>query len=396
MRGKRKLNAAFALLLLAQLWASYAAASLAPRCSASNNNSGGASTLSINVCGSTQNGDLMIAAIFNYGGVALPPAGWQFIRDWQGPLFSGSRYMSFFYRYASSEPASYSFPVVGGYAVGGIAVYSGAIGSGDPIDGISFNTGTGATLTANSISPAQSDDYLLTFFFVDNNSDTVTLPGGSFSTEWNISGTGSNFGGGLADEALSGSGSTGNVTASQSYSGNWAAVQIAIKASDAAAPAVTVRCSSTNAVGNASLPISVCGATQNGDLMIAPISWYDGCGSLQTPSGWTKCTSCDAVVGSRVHGTVFYRYASSEPSSYTFSCSGGGTYGGGGILVLKGAVPSGYPFDVVSTNTGSASTSWLTNSITTTTAGDYLLVFVASDNSASSGQVPDPVDDLWE
>lgn len=65
--------------------------------------------------------------------------------------------------------------------------------------------------------------------------------------------------------------------------------------------------------------ISVVSGVQDGDLLLVAHNNDTYTATQSTPSGWEKLD--ETTGGSNFHGAVYYRVASSEPASYTFSVS---------------------------------------------------------------------------
>jgi hypothetical protein len=119
------------------------------------------------------------------------------------------------------------------------------------------------------------------------------------------------------------------------------------------------------------LTINVPTGTANGDLMVAMVlTSASTSATWTTPAGWTA-----AVTSSSARG-VYYRTASSEPASYTFTASGSGT-SQGYIFTYRNA-----QFDVSSAITTNSNPT-VTASITTTANNAILLYYAGLSTNAS-------------
>jgi hypothetical protein len=119
------------------------------------------------------------------------------------------------------------------------------------------------------------------------------------------------------------------------------------------------------------LTINVPTGTANGDLMVAMVlTSASTSATWTTPAGWTA-----AVTSSSARG-VYYRTASSEPASYTFTASGSGT-SQGYIFTYRNA-----QFDVSSAITTNSNPT-VTASITTTANNAILLYYAGISTNAS-------------
>ena len=92
-------------------------------------------SFSCNVPAGTQDGDILIAAVFCNSSSAsiVAPDGWTLIRDVHGALMSAT--LAVFWKRASSESGSYTFTgLTGGRTRIGIGAFVGCVETGDPID----------------------------------------------------------------------------------------------------------------------------------------------------------------------------------------------------------------------------------------------------------------------
>lgn len=130
------------------------------------------------------------------------------------------------------------------------------------------------------------------------------------------------------------------------------------------APPVVFRAgTATNGGASAvsSLTMNTPAGTALGDLLIAALTWTAGSVTPSTPSGWTEIGTL--TIGAGTNGVLYSKSAgASEPSSYTFSFSGGTAYICGIELAYEGAL-----VDAIAVNTSSSSkvSSWAAPSVTT-------------------------------
>ena len=136
---------------------------------------------------------------------------------------------------------------------------------------------------------------------------------------------------------------------------------------------------------NPSAPsISICSGTA-GYVYVASIASYDGDPINSVPSGWTLIQSTDNTAGSIILNTYWHRSAGSEPPSYSWACSGN-CYAAGGIEAYSGAVASGSPIDLSSTNTNAvANGSEVALSINLTQTNEYVVSTCGDNATLSAG-----------
>ncbi|MFI1535564.1 hypothetical protein [Streptomyces anandii] len=79
----------------------------------------------------------------------------------------------------------------------------------------------------------------------------------------------------------------------------------------------------TSTITDASLACNVPTGTTDGDVMVAIVSRPSGTATVSTPSGWDVLSGFPVQNSGGITLAGFYRVASSEPASYTFSFSTG-------------------------------------------------------------------------
>lgn len=154
--------------------------------------------------------------------------------------------------------------------------------------------------------------------------------------------------------------------------------------------AIAFRSSTTNHTNGATdvtITITKPTGTLDNDILIAVISGYISAAAsisamMNTPSGWTKLTNQDSSNNTTqdVGHTIFWKKASSEGASYTFTSSAT-VIQGGAVMAFSGASGSS-PFNTFSTAT-SATTSATTPTAPSITGvnGTMLVAIYSPDNS---------------
>jgi len=108
---------------------------------------------------------------------------------------------------------------------------------------------------------------------------------------------------------------------------------------------------------------------EDGDLMIA---FLGGAGTISAPAGWTTMQSISGKA-------LFYKDASSESGTYTFTHDGSATNFPGMILVYRG-----YSYDTSSAFNETTGTDMIATSVTTSESGEVLLTFIVSGNDTKT------------
>jgi len=173
----------------------------------------------------------------NFTAISWPAqAGWTLIReDDEATHFS----QAFYYRVASSEPASYNFSLAtNGKCSGGILTFSG-VNTSSPVDahGSSVFTADTTSGVAPSISPVGSDDMLICAFCTEYQDDNVWTPPGSMververKSHTGTSNSGTTIE--ICTELLAASGPTGTRTATSTISTHIIAQSLALKSASA-------------------------------------------------------------------------------------------------------------------------------------------------------------------
>ena len=140
---------------------------------------------------------------------------------------------------------------------------------------------------------------------------------------------------------------------------------------------------SATQTGSNDLVINVPSGVSDGDIMyVALVTDQDF--PWAVTSGWTQVDS--QVTSSSSRTTLFYRVASSEPASYTFSFTDDSPIGSSGVIAAFEKT-SGTWDAVQSTNTSSNTGSTITSGSVTSTDSSFLVIGFCSDDGVSQGSV---------
>jgi len=139
--------------------------------------------------------------------------------------------------------------------------------------------------------------------------------------------------------------------------------------------------------------------TTQGDLLLAVVAHQVGqYRSMTAPTGWTAVPNTDWADGNNARIHAWYKFAgNSEPSTYTFTLTGGsGQDTSGGMLALSG-VRQTAPIDASGgqSNGPNSSTAVTAPSITTSTANP-LLVFGGACANVSTFTPPPGMTEQWD
>jgi hypothetical protein len=173
--------------------------------------------VTVNVPGSVQANDLMLAEIAVRGGSSTtitPPAGWTLVRSDNSGTTVAQAIFSRVVPASPVEPATYTFNFTSGNdAAGGIVAYIGAstVSPVDASNGQGNASSTSITAPSVTVPSGKTSDVLLGMFSIANSSQ-VTLPAG-MAQRWSFHATGGGIGIAAADINPNPSGSTGNKVA---------------------------------------------------------------------------------------------------------------------------------------------------------------------------------------
>lgn len=264
-----------------------------------------------------QNGDLLVAVLFNVDPTAEPitlPSGWSRLTETE----TANNYFVLATKTAASESGNYTF-TFNQAAVNSIAilVYRNAtrvntVGT--------FKNASSATATASSITPTYAGT--LCAMFANETNSTVSTPPAGFTQRALQSGTTAAMG--VYDLANQAASATSAASLVWSVSGQVASIQFQVTNEPSVAPEFVASANTQNTSNGTSLTISKPSGTIENDLMIAVLSGSVGV-SWTGDTGWTEAADQGAVPSLR----VAYKIATaSEGSSYTFTSSGSATLSG--------------------------------------------------------------------
>jgi Flp pilus assembly protein TadG len=318
-------------------------------------------SLNLAVPGAAAPGNLLVATVTVAGGGAVTaPAGWTVAAT---STNAGNVSVRTWYRLAPSPVGGpYNFSWTGSHAaVGAMAAYSG-VDTTTPLDVAgAAATNNGTNVRATRITTTGTNSRVIGFF-ATSSSATLTTPAGMalvFPVTKPSSGGPTLE---VADFQNATPGDTGNMTATASAGGQWAAHLVSFNAA--------VRTSS-------SLTISRPGSTATGVVRIASVSVSGGSGTaITSPAGWTLIRRTDN--GSGVAVASYYKVdLGSEPASYTWTIGSGQAASGSissytNVDTANVLDPAAIAGSGGTENTGSG-TSVSANAITTGTAYAQLI-----------------------
>jgi cellulose synthase/poly-beta-1,6-N-acetylglucosamine synthase-like glycosyltransferase/DNA-binding NarL/FixJ family response regulator len=241
--------------------------------------------------------------------------------------------------------------------------------------------GSPCTLAAPSVTTTQKNDIVVTHHTAacGGTAPLWTAPAG-MTTRYDIATT-STLATLGADVAQGSTGASGVKTATVSCGAGTAVGvtdTLALRGRSTTCPAIQYRSSTTNSAAAATtLTLNVPAGVQNGDVMIASLS--TNAGSLVSISGWN-------ALATNATKAVFFRFASNEPASYTFTDGAVSTNWAGIIDAYSGADTNSQPDVTATLATGTtAAVTW--TSITSAT-DQALGVTVSFENNNVDTIVP--------
>lgn len=217
-----------ALLIVMKACAAHAAIAYVNAWSGNSTNT--ATSMTVNTSSGTQAaaGNVLVACISELTGnfTLSAPSGWTVaVAQWLNP---NTKVSACWYKVAVSGDVGATFTFnssSAGFLTGGIIALSGENQS-SPIDVAGGgSTGNNTALTAASISPACTNDFLL-WFGTDDSTGTIAEPA-SFTAGWQVAGSSTVEGSTGGYESISAAGATGNI-ASATSGATWMAVLLAI------------------------------------------------------------------------------------------------------------------------------------------------------------------------
>jgi len=294
-------------------------------------NATGTNVSTIQISGSGGYNDVMVAWVAWRGAVtiSLSPTTngqWRFVRsttDATNSVTSAVFISIFAVNGAASQPTFNSSAP--GDVVATMVRYSG-VDPNNPIDAeLAQGTpacGSPCDHAAPSVTTSQRNDMIVTHFSAACGTATATwTPPSGMNERVDVFSAGTISGEG-ADAVQASIGGTGTRTATSTCSAGTVGVAhtLALRGASTTCPAIQYRASATNsATATTSLVVNVPAGVQDGDVMLAAIS--AGAGTIVKPAAWSN-----ALVGT--NQGLYYRIASSEPASYTWTIASATNWAG--------------------------------------------------------------------
>lgn len=335
------------------------------------------SSLTLNKPSGTIEGDVMVAhVVVNSASTTITtPTGWTLLRR---DNTSGSMASIIFYKVAgASEPSSYNWSFgTSRNSAGGIATYYN-VDTSTPIDAHNgqYNQDT-STMTAPSITTTLSNGRLL-YIAGASASSSVSGPSG-MTQQWRVGSSSMSY---LAERAVTTAGPTGNVTATNTLTGesNTAALVALRPKGQVAGPdysTITLRSTSqaNNGAGSTSLTISKPTGAISGDVLVAQIIAGTPATTIAAPAGWTliRRDNSNLMLGVALYYKVL---TNNEPVSYTWGLSPSNIAVGGIAAYYNVDVLD--PIEAHSGQFNQSAQAMTAPSITTSTPNNKLLFFGA-------------------
>lgn len=132
--------------------------------------------------------------------------------------------------------------------------------------------------------------------------------------------------------------------------------------------------------GAASIVVNKPTSTADGELLVAYVT-ADDFAAITAPSGWTQFTGSPQSVSANLKGAAYYKVASGEGASWTWTTAGAKLYEG---YVARYTGLTSTPHDISNGAAGSTGAATVTAPAVTTTAADDLVVRVAGTWNATS------------
>lgn len=187
--------------------------------------------------------------------------------------------------------------------------------------------------------------------------------------------------------AMSTEAGSATVTMSWGLSGatNWAQGAVPLKAAAVAAGGIAFASASTtqNSTPTTSIVIGPPTSIANGDLLFAALTWTSGTVTVSgAPAGWTLIGNTTTGVSNQIYVATYYKVASGEAGSYTWTLTGTGINNCGSIWRITGAHAT-TPFDAFSGTTGTGANA--SAPTLTTATNNELVAFVVGYSSTQAG-----------
>jgi len=262
-------DAAGSLTATATVVVSAPSTAIAFRAATQNDQAGTATSLALGVPAGVVSGDALYAVvIYEDGSTPTDPSGWTLVGE---ATNSGNDRTRVLRRFASSEPASYTWTFASANHVGGAMVAYSGVDRGTPDDvAPAARSGNSANPTSPSRTTLTKDAWLLSIYGTAGwGGSTSTGPSGMTVR----STFGANHSFGVADQRIASAGATGTRAWSENYATPWAALAIALRPNGTAPVAQALRISgpATATAGNA-FSVTVSAVDGQGN----PVSTYGG------------------------------------------------------------------------------------------------------------------------
>lgn len=299
-------------------------------------------------------------------------------------------------------------PIVGDggdHAIAQIFTFRGCVDTGNPWDVFAsdVDTSTSATaITFPSVTTTVADCLIVNILGTGQTAGAPLISGwtnGALSSETERADMATGFGNGgslaLATGGKATAGATGTTTAVLAHGDKQARITIALKASTASSVTTPffVNDGSLTGLGGAVTPAWPSGH-QAGDIgiMFVETAGTENIGAL--PTGWAHAPNSPVSVGTTSTGStlsVLWKRAVSS-SEAALSIGDSGNHNIAQIIVYRGCVGSGSPWDVTTSDTlGTASTSVTIPGVTTVTANCLIIGAVAMPTDTLTGQIQSDV-----
>lgn len=215
----------------------------------------------------------------------------------------------------------------GAFGNGGV-FFDGAMTGSTAVVGTAFNNNS-ATASAPSVTTLVANDMVLNVWAANA---TWLTPPATGNVRVNLTESAGKYGLQMNDQAIAVAGSVPASTGTLSATNRWLGTTIAL------APAGTItfiNASTAQQASGANLVLNVPTSTANADTMIACVAWFASTNTLTSPGNWFPLTS--VITGSSDKLQCYYRYANSEPASYTWTESGASNGMAGFIATYRNA-----------------------------------------------------------
>lgn len=333
-----------------------------------------------------QAGDILMLVIecAESAGVSAPAGGWAHVTNSPRPQGSNVTCLNVLWKRASASTTPN--PTVtdpGNHMVGFAYVVRGCITYGDPFDFAPVDSGANNSSLSAAGGTTNGPDRLVAVnvgVTTDTTSDQL-----SSVTNSNLSGFGeaeqsfttSGNGGGVAlyTGSLASAGATGTTTGTKAGSDQWASLTLAFVPDTGTSYAgPTVQAVGSNNSGTSDVQYAI-PTHQANDILVLLVETPQSGGVSAPSGGWAHVTGSPVAGGVNITAlNVMWLRASSGSTTDPTVSIGGNNHQTGYVVVFRGCVTSGDPWDFTPTTGGVQSTTSFTLSGDTTTGSDRLVV----------------------